>query len=37
MNQSSESEDSFKKRAHQTTHETSKQVLWDHKYDIKKS
>ena len=35
MNQSSESEDSFKKKAHQITHETSKQVLQDYRYNIK--
>ena len=37
MNQSSESEDSFKKKAHQITHETSEQVLQDHQHDTKKS
>ena len=37
MNQSSESEDSFKKKACQITHKTSEQVLQNYEHDIKKS
>ena len=37
MNQSSESEDSFKKKACQIIYKSSKQVLQDYEYNTKKS